>query len=72
MDEFAIGDVIRSDKGLIAIVTSVSFVIHRYYCLGSDGRTFTIDQGYTSKWTIVDDMHDKLTEFINELKAKGE
>lgn len=71
MEVFSKGSIIRSHaNGTVAIITAISNVTSKLFCLGTDGRTFTIDDDCFSRWEVIGDGMDKLNILLDEIKEK--
>jgi len=69
MKVFSKGDIIQSIvNNTLAIVTTISNVTSKLYCLGADGRTFTIDEEDINRWKIVATTSEKLDCLLEEIK----
>ena len=69
MTRFSKGDIIQSMvNDTLAVVTAISALTSKLYCLGADGRTFTIDEDDTRRWCIVGNVNEKLDSLLEEIK----
>ena len=69
MARFSKGDIVQSNVNeTLAVVTAISTLTAKLYCLGSDGRTFTIDEEDTKRWDIVGNVNEKLDCLLEEIK----
>lgn len=73
MHSFVRGNIIQSKvNGTVALVTAISILTHRLFCIGSDGRTFSIDEEDTNRWNIIGKCEKELDNLLLMIKENEE
>ena len=69
MTRFSKGDIVQSVvTETLAVVTAISAYTSKLYCLGADGRTFTIDEEDAKRWNVIGNVNEKLDCLLEEIK----